>query len=300
MTNEENIVKNITSEFLNVNSRKKGDIRSPHKIFLILIMLARYSKGLTTPVYFEEICEPLIKLLEDFGPPTKKKKPNDPFFHLLNDGIWVWVDGKEKLVNINKNNAPTIKQLTGVSANFTQKIHKQLLDNFSIIPQIVNNLISNLFPESFHDEILESLGITLPSNLIIQIRRARDPNFRLSVLKAYDFKCVVCGFSLIINNKFVGLESAHIKWHESNGPDEINNGLSMCSLHHKMFDRGVFTLDKDSRKWVFSSSAHGISLDEQKKYHNQEARKPIKNVFYPKREYIEWHENEVFIPYRRD
>jgi predicted restriction endonuclease len=84
-----NLIENLTTELLNVNSHQNRDTRSPHKIFLILIMLARYSKGITSPAYFDEIRDPLIKLLEDFGPPTKTKKPNDPFFHLKNDGYYV-------------------------------------------------------------------------------------------------------------------------------------------------------------------------------------------------------------------
>jgi putative restriction endonuclease len=27
--------------------------------------------------------------------------------------------------------------------------------------------------------------------------------------------------------------------------DELDNGLALCSLHHKLFDRGVFGLDDD-------------------------------------------------------
>jgi len=263
-------------------------------------MLARYSKGITSPAYFDEIRDPLIKLLEDFGPPTKTKKPNDPFFHLKNDGIWVWIDGKDKFTNISNNNSPTKNQLKGISANFSEKIHDQLIKNLSIAPQIANNLITNLLPDSYHEDMLESLGLSLPKNLITQIRKARDPKFRLAVLEAYEFKCVVCGFNLVINNRLIGLEGAHIKWHESNGPDEVNNGLSMCSLHHKMFDRGVFTIDKDSRKWIFSSAVYGNSLEDQKKHHKQNIPKPIKEEFTPKKEYLEWHEKEVFIPYRRE
>jgi hypothetical protein len=36
------------------------------------------------------------------------------------------------------------------------------------------------------------------------------------------------------------------KLHESSRvEDELDNGLALCSLHHKLFDRGVFGLDDD-------------------------------------------------------
>jgi hypothetical protein len=40
------------------------------------------------------------------------------------------------------------------------------------------------------------------------------------------------------------------------GPDEEFNGLALCTLHHKLFDRGVFTLS-DKLNIVVSVSADG-------------------------------------------
>ncbi|MBT3074843.1 HNH endonuclease [Streptomyces sp. COG21] len=45
----------------------------------------------------------------------------------------------------------------------------------------------------------------------------------------------------------VGLEAAHVRWWSHDGPDEVDNGLCLCSLHHKLFDRGVLGLGEDRR-----------------------------------------------------
>ncbi len=37
----------------------------------------------------------------------------------------------------------------------------------------------------------------------------------------------------------VGLEAAHVRWWAYDGPDDVDNGLCLCSLHHKLFDKGV-------------------------------------------------------------
>jgi predicted restriction endonuclease len=52
----------------------------------------------------------------------------------------------------------------------------------------------------------------------------------------------VCGFDVRLGNILIAIEAAHIKWHQAGGPDEERNGLALCSLHHKLFDRGVFTV----------------------------------------------------------
>jgi predicted restriction endonuclease len=35
------------------------------------------------------------------------------------------------------------------------------------------------------------------------------------------------------------------------GPDAEINGLALCTLHHKLFDRGAFTLADDLKIMVF-------------------------------------------------
>lgn len=41
------------------------------------------------------------------------------------------------------------------------------------------------------------------------------------------------------DNASVGLEAAHIKWKQFGGPCEIPNGLALCAIHHKAFDKGI-------------------------------------------------------------
>ena len=43
----------------------------------------------------------------------------------------------------------------------------------------------------------------------------------------------------------VGIEAAHVRWFTLGGPDDLDNGLALCSLHHRLFDRGMLGLDDD-------------------------------------------------------
>src|SRR4051812_17295332 len=67
--------------FRHLNVWKRGDIRAPHKPLLVLLALGRLQAGSDRLLPFEEIEQPLSRLLEDFGPPRKSPHPELPFFH---------------------------------------------------------------------------------------------------------------------------------------------------------------------------------------------------------------------------
>lgn len=71
-------------------------------------------------------------------------------------------------------------------------------------------------------------------------------------------------------------------------------------MHHKLFDKGVFTLDK-SLVFRVAEEAHGTcGFDEWlMRYHGQPIRRPQSPDYYPNDDYISWHVREVFRgPYR--
>jgi len=69
---------------------------------------------------------------------------------------------------------------------------------------------------------------------ITHARQKRDPNFRIRVYDAYNNKCAMCGISLEL------IEAAHIVPHSHElGTDEIENGISLCALHHTAYDRSL-------------------------------------------------------------
>jgi len=52
----------------------------------------------------------------------------------------------------------------------------------------------------------------------------------------------VCAYDLKLGPNILGLEAAHIKWQQAEGPDTEENGLALFVLHHKLFERRAFTL----------------------------------------------------------
>jgi putative restriction endonuclease len=125
--------------------------------------------------------------------------------------------------------------------------------------------------------------------------RPRDPRFRERVLVAYERRCALCGLDLRIQDRTIALEAAHIQWHQAGGPDTEPNGVALCSLHHKLFDLGAFTIHTDHRVLV-SELVNGTGQFEQVllRHHGQGINKPSRPIHLPLPEHLAWHRREVF------
>ena len=78
---------------------------------------------------------------------------------------------------------------------------------------------------------------------VVATRQAiRDRGFRNRVLQAYGYSCAMCGLQLSL------IECAHILPVEHpESTDGTDNGVALCALHHRAFDRGLVTFDTKFR-----------------------------------------------------
>jgi putative restriction endonuclease len=76
---------------------------------------------------------------------------------------------------------------------------------------------------------------------VTQTRRAlRALDFSERVLDAYRNRCAMCGLQLRL------LEDAHIlPVAEPGSTDETANGVALCALHHRAYDRSLVTFDPE-------------------------------------------------------
>lgn len=111
------------------------------------------------------------------------------------------------------------------------------------------------FTPSLHGELCEAVGLALEEAEApaLSARRQRDRRMREMVLTAYEYQCAFCGYDGRIGAVPVGLEAAHVRWWAFDGPDDIENGLCLCSLHHKLFDKGVLGIGEGHRILVSQS-----------------------------------------------
>ncbi|WP_175282703.1 HNH endonuclease, partial [Klebsiella pneumoniae] len=87
----------------------------------------------------------------------------------------------------------------------------------------------------------------------------------------------------------------HIRWKQHHGPCEVPNGLALCAIHHKAFDRGSIGLDENMRVNV-SDAVNGGGVVQRLFWDfagKAIALPPVKEN-YPGEKFVEWHRKEVF------
>lgn len=281
----------VLERFTNINTWKRGGKRAPHKPLLLLWALGRIQQGDEGPWTYEQVASGITPLLREFAPSVKSIRPEYPFVKLCNDGIW-------RLSNTQLDTKKEISPRQLMDRNVRASFSKELLDTFRNSPelsaQIVSVLLAKHFPATYMDDLVQASDLKLYTVTRVQ----RDAKFRTNVLEAYDWKCALCGYQVFHNKHPVGLEAAHIKWHMAGGSDQVCNGIALCSIHHKLFDRGCFRLD---HSFDVKVAPHISGLSAQEHLMRFDGRSisqlPKETISYPGITSLDWHLNEVFKKY---
>ena len=237
--------------------------------------------------------------MNEFGTPAHRSTTSAyPFHHLTNDGLWeVTSDLGPGSPSSNKG------QLRGSNAcgRLDPAFASALLGDPMLLRTIVQALLVTEFPVSIHDDILSAAGLEDVDLLGFEPessepRRSRDPGFRPMVLLAYERRCAMCGFDGRFSDLAIGLEAAHVRWHAFDGPDELENGICLCILHHKLFDIGALGIT-DERTVAVSAHFTGVSTLASEyvlSLAGRELRAPIAGFSPLVDEHIDWHHTQVF------
>jgi len=301
----------IRKLFQEIRRAHAGDARyAPHKPLLLLMALARIQRNQSRLFTFKEIEPDFKTLLTEFGPSNAPNTRNMPFWFLRNDAqgqLWE-LKLPDSLQTHPHGTAPNLTAMRqdGVTGGLSPEVERDLKANPQLLVDVARNLLHSTFPETLHDDIANVIGLDLSDTGHrardgedydqIGQRRQRNRAFRQQVLRAYEYRCCVCGFDLRLGHMPAGLEAAHIQWHTLGGPDLETNGLSLCALHHKLFDLGAFTIDPTSLKVVFSEHAMSGSrgITGELRHHGQEFLHPVDNDAMPARQFLDWNWNNVF------
>jgi len=285
---------------------QRGDQRAVHKPLLVLFALSRISSGGTATIDWNDAEPSLRDLLEEFGPAGSSKTRHNPFWHLQTDGLWK-LEGPANILERPPGATPTIGELRDnhIRGGFPPPLQQALEHDPQLVGIIAQRIVEAHFPESIRSDVLAVVG--LPTDLLgaaftQEQARRRDPAFREKVLLAYQYRCGVCGHDLRLGRQTIGLEAAHIKWFQAKGPDIVPNGIALCSIHHKVFDLGAFTILPDSFQLVFSQQLNGSGETAGKMlaYHGASLILPQSREYLPQPEFLGWHRMEVFKEPSRD
>lgn len=299
--------------FKNIRRAQRDGRFAPHKPLLLMLALARVQQGQPRLARFEALEPQLKTLLATFAHGSAIGSRHYPYWHLQSDGqgkLWE-IEGPPPLLQRAPGATPNLRELKqpDVQAGFAPELDARLRSDPVLLQQAAQTLLEAFFPSTLHEDIAAIVGLDLspislttvqempaPSYIQGSLRRRRDPAFRERVLRAYEYRCCVCGFDLRIGHQPAGLEAAHIQWHTFDGPDTENNGLSLCALHHKLFDLGVFTLEPGKWRIVYSQHAIGSArgLEGELSHHGARLLPPQSSDYLPGQNYVAWNHRNVF------
>lgn len=284
----------LLKRFESVRVFAKGGKLAPHKPLLLLYALSRLKNEKTERISFTDAEDVVSPLIQTYGPFNAKTTVAYPFARLANEksNIW-WIDEYEK--NASGDLKLTEARDRKLQAGFSDDVLAAFRKNPKLIDNVAVNLLERNFSPSLHQDILGAVGLYLGDDEIeAVIRRKRDPKFRYKVLTAYYEQCCVCKYDIKMNGAAVALEAAHIKMHSAGGPDEIPNGLSLCVIHHKLFDLGAITVDKDMKVRVSERVVGDWGRKLNDDFHEKEISLPRNEGMLPAGQFIRWHNQQIF------
>lgn len=92
----------------------------------------------------------------------------------------------------------------------------------------------------------------------------------------------------------MGVNAALVRWWSFDGPDELDNGLALCALHHKLFDRGALGLDDGVRLTVSAHFSARTAAGRAVYDLRGQVLRPRPGTPLPAPQHIAWRSTEVF------
>lgn len=224
--------------------------RAPHKPLLLLYALGRFQADAESELRYSAVEADLKHLLAEYGP-NRGTTPAYPFHHLTNDMVW---EVRTDRGPGSPGTAVTELRASGATGRLTTDLRAALCRESSLLGRMARVLLDLHFPPSLHPDLCEAVGLELElAETDVRTApqpRQRDRRMRESVLTAYEYQCAFCGYDGLIGASPVALEAAHVRWWAYDGPDDVDNGLCLCSLHHKLFDKGILGIGDSHRIMV--------------------------------------------------
>lgn len=284
----------LVERLLSLQQYRHNGARVPHKPLLVLLALRQLAETGSSDLAWHDVHDQLADLISEFGPTSRTGRSQSaayPFTRLRNDGVWhlsadVPVDSVTPLVEHD------------VHGRLDSAIEQALLADAHRLESVARQIVDAQFPSTVAPDVLAAVGFD-PEAMAAEVTvlapesRRRSAAWRADILRAWDGSCAFCGYDGLLGGSPVGIEAAHVRWFNLGGPNDLDNGLALCSLHHKLFDRGALGLSMDLRVEVsksFRAVGPGKSVYE---LHGQPLR-PRPGTALPAERHIDWHRTQVF------
>jgi putative restriction endonuclease len=273
-------------------SRRLGTALKKPLLLLLLVSRIENDRVEENRFHYDEIEKPLLQLIREHGgrPARSGPKPEQPFSHLRSSPFWEvhtqrqYEPGTTALVS-------DLRDPNSYGA-FRPHVFRLLRSSGEVRARIVDAILDEWWPETLHGDIREDLGL---DRLDSRRRRRRDQQFTIDVLENYRYSCAFCGFHAVLNGQATGIDAAHVQWHAHRGPDDVENGIALCKLHHWAFDKGILGIDNQDCICIadvfVAQRDGGLPIESL-------ARRPLAVAPRSKRVgalFLEWHRTNVYL-----
>lgn len=290
----------VLDTLASLRQHQRGGQRSPHKPLLVLLALGRLAATGSSELPWPEAEVQLADLIAEFGPPSRTSRAQSaayPFTRLRADGVWV-LDQDVQM--------DLVGPLAGqhVTGRLEPAMESVLRDDPALIRTAARALVLSNFPETVAPDVLTAAGLD-PDDVLnaaddrgdgrrTGVQRRRNPAWRSAVLQAWDRQCAFCGYDGQLGGASAGIDAAHVRWFTFDGPDDLDNGLALCALHHKLFDLGALGLDLKLRVLVSAVFTARTSAGRAVYDLHERLLTPRPGAITPSADHITWHTREVF------
>lgn len=163
---------------------------------------------------------------------------------------------QQALVAAATNGISAYRKNTGEAAIALKPHH---LMDYSLNAEELHDIGSEPNGEQILKDMFTATGVKIPAaassisaarqkQLQQVVKFVRDSTFRERVLRAYERRCAACGVQLDL------VEAAHIvPVAIPNSTDETKNGLALCAIHHKAYDKRLLVFAKDYKIQINSN-----------------------------------------------
>jgi len=225
-------------------SRHLGAALKKPLLLLLLVSRIENNRVEENRFHFDDIEKKLELLIREHGgrPTRSGPRPEQPFSHLRSSPFWTlkttrdYRPGTTALIS-------DLRHPESYGA-FRPSVFRLLRSSQDARARVVDAILHEWWPETLHGDIREDLGL---DRLDSRRRRQRDQQFTIDVLENFRYSCAFCGFHAVLNGQATGIDAAHVQWHSLSGPDEVENGIALCKLHHWAFDKGIIGIDDEDR-----------------------------------------------------
>ncbi|MGD0899192.1 MAG: phosphorothioated DNA-binding restriction endonuclease [Thermoguttaceae bacterium] len=285
------LLEQIRSMKVHASNRLGAALKKP-LLLLLLVSQIENDRAEQNRFHFDDIEKKLGRLIREHGgrPADSGPKPEQPFCHLRSSPFWVlrtqreYAPGTTALIS-------DLRRLESYGA-FRPKVFRLLRSSGDARARVVDSVLNEWWPETLHGDIREDLGL---DRLDSRRRPQRDQQFTIDVLENFRYSCAFCGFHAVLNGQATGIDAGHIHWHSLHGPDDVENGIALCKLHHWAFDKGILGIDDEERICMagafVAQQDGGLPLES---LVNRCLAVQPRNKAMAKR-FLNWHRNNVYL-----